>query len=69
MQHKIKQFMTTAVLNRPKAKTIDWINPDLGHSVTLEEYRNEMQAAENTGFIGFEDHKKNMNQWIASKLQ
>jgi hypothetical protein len=37
--------------------------------VTLEEYRNEMQAAENTGFIRFEDHKKNMSKWLTTKLQ
>ena len=62
--------MATAVLNRPKEKTIDWINPHLEHTaVTLEEYRNEITAAENSGFISFEDHKKNMNQWLTAKLQ
>jgi len=48
---------------------IDWINPQSEYSATLEEYRNEMLAAENSGFISFEDHKKNMNKWLAAKLQ
>jgi len=51
------------------AKKIDWINPQSEYSVTLEEYRNEMLAAENSGFISFEEHKKNMNKWLATKLQ
>lgn len=61
--------MLTAVLNKQKEKiTID-SNPHSKHSVTLEEYRNEMQAAENSGFISFEDHKENMNQWLTAKLR
>jgi hypothetical protein len=59
--------MSTATLTKPKKKIIDWINPD-SEKVTLEEYRNEMQAAENSGFISFEEHKKNMNQWLTTKL-
>jgi hypothetical protein len=59
--------MTTATINKPKEKTIDWINPQ-PKDVTLEEYRSEMQAAENSGFISFEEHKKNMNQWLTTKL-
>jgi len=43
--------MATTVLNEPKVKTIDWVNPNSEHRVTLEEYRIEMQAAENSGFI------------------
>jgi len=58
------QIMATAVLDKPKVKTIDWVNPHSEYAVTLEEYRNEMQAAENSGFISFEDHKKNMNKWL-----
>jgi len=27
-----------------------------------------MQAAENSGFVCFEEHKKNMNQWLTTKL-
>ena len=61
--------MATVALDKPKAKTIDWISPNLGDSVTLEEYRSEMRAAENFGFISFEDHKKNMNKWLTTKLQ
>ncbi|MCL1969334.1 MAG: hypothetical protein FWF65_08265 [Bacteroidetes bacterium] len=59
--------MATATINKPKKKTIDWINPH-SEKVTLEEYRSEMQAAENSGFISFEEHKKNMNQWLTTKL-
>ena len=62
--------MTIAVLEKPKVKTIDdKVNPHSEYTVTLEEYRNEMRAAENSGFIRFEDHKKNMNQWLTAKLQ
>jgi len=59
--------MATTTLEKPKKKVIDWINPH-SDGVTLEEYRSEMQSAENTEFISFEDHKKNMNKWIARKL-
>jgi len=55
--------MVTATLNKPKKRVIDWINPHL-EKVTIEEYRSEMQAAENSGFVCFEEHKKNMNQII-----
>jgi hypothetical protein len=61
--------MATAVLNKSKVKEIDWVNPNSGCAVTLEEYRSEMQVAENSGFIRFEDHKKNMNKWLAIKRQ
>ncbi|MCL2329508.1 MAG: hypothetical protein FWC39_13490 [Bacteroidetes bacterium] len=62
--------MATAVLNKPKERVIDWVNPDAECStITLEEYRNEMMAAEKSGFISFEDHKKNMNQWLTARLQ
>jgi 3-oxoacyl-[acyl-carrier-protein] synthase III len=60
--------MRATVLNKPKVKTktIDWVNPHSEYIVTLEEYRKEMQAAENSGFISFEDHKKNMNEWLTT---
>ena len=61
--------MATTVLHKPKTKTIDWINPLMEYTVTLEEYCNEMKSAENSGFISFEDHKKNMNKWLTAKLQ
>ena len=61
--------MATAILNKPQLQNIDWVNPNSKHRVTLEEYRNEMTAAENSGFISFEKHKQNMNQWLATKLQ
>ena len=55
--------MATATLNKLKEKISK-------HSdkVALEEYYREMQAAENSGFISFEDHKKNMNEWLKTKL-
>ena len=59
--------MATATLNKYQKKTIDWIN-SYPNEVTLEEYRSEIQAAESSGFISFEDHKKNMNEWLATKL-
>ena len=59
--------MATITINKPKEETIDWINPH-SEEVTLEEYRSEMQTAENSGFISFEEHKKNMNQWLTTKL-
>ena len=59
--------MTTAILSKPKRKSIDWINPN-SEKVKLEEYQNEMQAAENSGFISFEEHKKNINKWLTAKL-
>ena len=61
--------MATTVLHKPKEKAIDRINPHLEYTVTLDEYRDEMKAAENSGFVSFEDHKKNMNQWLTTKLQ
>jgi len=64
---KNERIMVTATMNKPKKKVIDWINPH-SENVTLEEYRNEMLAAENSGFIDFEEHKKNMNQWLTTKL-
>ena len=60
--------MATAILNKPQRQSIDFVNPNLGR-VTLEEYRNEMTAAEKSGFISFEKHKQNMNQWLATKLR
>ncbi len=63
-------IMATAVLNRTKKRVIDWVNPDTEcATVTLEEYRNEMMVAEKSSFISFEDHKKNINQWLTAKLQ
>ena len=59
--------MATVTLDKPKKKIMDWTNPS-SEAVTLDEYRNEMQVAENSGFIDFEEHKKNMNQWLATKL-
>ena len=59
--------MLTETLKEPKKKTDDWINP-YSKKATLEEYRNEMQAAENSDFISFEDHKRNMNKWLTTKL-
>ena len=61
--------MATTVLNKPQTKTIDWVSPHSKYAVTPEEYRSEMKAAENSGFISFEDHKKNMNKWLTTKLQ
>jgi len=61
--------MATTVLHKSQEKIIDWINPQSEYTVTLEEYRNEMKSAENSGFISFEDHKKNMNKWLTAKLQ
>jgi len=59
--------MATIILDKPNEKIIDWINPR-SDEITLEEYRREMQAAEKSDFISFEEHKKNMNQWMATKL-
>ena len=59
--------MEVITLNKSKKKNIDWINPH-SEKVTLEEYRNEMQAAESADFICFEDHKNNMNEWLKTKL-
>ena len=61
--------MQPVLLNKPTEKLIDWVNSHLEHEITLEEYRKEMQLAENSGFIHFEDHKKNMNKWLETKLQ
>ena len=58
--------MTTAVLNKPQLQNIDWVNPNSEHRVTLDEYRNEMTAAEKSGFISFEKHKQNMNQFSSA---
>ena len=59
--------MQTVILDKPKEKIVDWITPQ-SENVTIEEYRNEMKIAENSGFISFEEHKKNMNQWLTTKL-
>jgi len=61
--------MGTTVLNKSKTNIIDWVDPQSKYNVTLEEYREEMTAAENSGFVSFEDHKKNMSQWLAKKLK
>ena len=61
--------METTVLNKPTINIIDWISPHSGNTVTLEAYRNEMKAAEDSGFISFEEHKKNMTAWLTAKLQ
>jgi hypothetical protein len=60
--------MATATLSKPKRKTVDWVNPQPECSVTLEEYRSEIQLAEKSSFVSLEDHKKSMNQWLAEKL-
>ena len=52
-----KSIMTTVILSKPKKKSIDWINPN-SDKVKLEEYQSEMQSAENSSFISFEEHKK-----------
>jgi hypothetical protein len=59
--------MSTTTLNKTNKKVIDRTNPH-SEKVTLEEYYSEMRAAENSGFISFENHKKNMNQWLTAKL-
>ena len=59
--------MATAIISKPKTKEIDWIYPN-SDKVNLDEYQNEMQVAENSGFISFEEHKKNMNKWLTAKL-
>ena len=51
------QIMTTAIVSKTKRKSIDWINPN-SEKVKLEEYQSEMQEAENSGFISFEEQKK-----------
>jgi hypothetical protein len=56
--------METTVSKKTKEKTTDWINPELTHAVSLEEYRTEMLDIEKSVFISFEDHKKNINQWL-----
>jgi hypothetical protein len=61
------KYMATITISKPKKKIIDWINPH-PEKVTLEEYHSEMQVAENSSFISFEEHKKNMNQWLTTKL-
>jgi hypothetical protein len=62
--------MATAVFKENiNAKAIDWINPTVNSDVTLENYHKEMKEAESSGFISFEVHKKNMNEWLAKKLQ
>jgi hypothetical protein len=61
--------MATAVLNKPKGKITDWVKPNSEYRVTLEQYRVEMQDAENSGFVSFEEHKKNKNKWLMEKLQ
>ena len=60
--------METAVLNRIEKKNTDRNLHSEKHCVTLEEYRNEMRSAEQSGFISLEAHKKNMNQWLATRV-
>jgi hypothetical protein len=63
--------MLTAILDKEikEPVVIDWTTPQESGITTLEEYRNEMYSAEHSGFISFEDHKKNMNQWLTEKLR
>jgi hypothetical protein len=60
--------MSTATISKPEQRVIDWISPDPAVEVSLEEYRAEMQSAENSGFISLEEHRNNMTKWIAEKL-
>ena len=59
--------MSTVTLDKSGKKIIEFETSD-SEKVTIEEYRNEMQSAENSGFISFEEHKKNMTQWLTTKL-
>ena len=59
--------MSTVTLDKSGKKIIEF-EPSDSEKVTIEEYRNEMQSAENSGFISFEEHKKNMTQWLTTKL-
>ena len=59
--------MEVTILDIQKKKDIDWANQH-SDEVTLEEYCREMQTAENSDFISFEDHKKKMNEWLKAKL-
>jgi hypothetical protein len=66
---QLKQIiMQVATINKTDKKVIDWITPDSHAEVTLEDYRAEMQSAENSGFISLEEHRNNMTKWIAEKL-
>ena len=61
--------MATTIINKPQHPSIDRVTPHSESCMTLEEYRNEMKAAEKSGFISFEKHKQNMNRWLEMKLQ
>jgi len=59
--------MQITTLKKQKEKIVNWITPQ-SEKTTIEEYLSEMKVAENSGFISFEEHKKNMNQWLTEKL-
>ena len=61
--------MATLVMDEPKLRTVDWINPCSDSPTTIEEYRNEMTEAEKSGYISFEKHKQNMKKWLTTKIQ
>ena len=66
--------MAKTALKKPKktkkpTRIVDWVNPHPEYVVTMEEYRNEMRTSETSGLIRFEDHKKNMKEWMERKLQ
>ena len=48
-------------------KEIDWVSPS-DVKVTLDDYRNEMYAAEHSGDISYEQFKTNMHQWMTRNL-
>ena len=49
-------------------KEIDWVSPYSDVKVTLEDYRNEMYAAERSGDITNEEFQANMHKWMMQNL-
>jgi len=50
-----------------RKKEIDWVSPS-DVKVTLDDYRNEMYAAERSCDISYEQFKTNMHQWMTRNL-
>ncbi|GHT32285.1 hypothetical protein FACS18945_2070 [Bacteroidia bacterium] len=62
--------MTTATIRlKPTvtAQKINWTQP-AEKAATVEEFREMIRESENGKFISFEQHHKNMNEWLRNHL-
>jgi len=57
--------MATAVAK----KQINWQVPSTNdEQITMEDYRNMLSAAENSGYMSYETHRQKLNEWLNENL-